>query len=241
MNKITILVSFLMFSVFYAQQSTVPVFVSGTEGHKSYRIPTIISLPNGNLLAFCEGRVDHSGDYGNINIVLKRSLDKGKTWTALQNVADAGDLQAGNPALVVDLTDPAYPKGRVFFFYNTGNSHEGEIKKGKGVREVWYKTSTDNGITWSDATNITTQTHRPKQPLIHSAYNFSEDWRWYANTPGHAMQFSEGLFKGRMFVSANHSAGDPQPHFTDYKAHGFYTDDHGKTFHLSEDVNMPGG
>lgn len=240
MNKITILVSFLMFSVFYAQQSTVPVFVSGTEGHKSYRIPTIISLPNGNLLAFCEGRVDHSGDYGNINIVLKRSLDKGKTWIALQNVVDAGDLQAGNPAPVVDLTDPAYPKGRVFFFYNTGNSHEGEIKKGKGVREVWYKTSTDNGITWSDATNITTQTHRPKQPLIHSAYNFSEDWRWYANTPGHAMQFSEGLYKGRMFVSANHSAGDPQPHFTDYKAHGFYTDDHGKTFHLSEDVNMPG-
>lgn len=240
-KNIVLLLFLLAFGSVNAQQNMVPVFISGTEGHKSYRIPAIISLANGDLLAFCEGRVNDSGDYGNINIVLKRSTDNGKTWKAIQTVADAGDLQAGNPAPVVDLTDPAYPKGRVFLFYNTGNSHEGEIRKGKGVREVWYKTSTDNGLTWSEATNITTQTHRPKQPSINPAYNFTEDWRSYANTPGHAMQFVAGLYKGRMYVAANHSAGDPQAHFTDYKAHGFYTDDHGKTFHLSEDVNMQGG
>jgi sialidase-1 len=237
---IAILLFFLNSAGLYAQQSTVPVFVSGYEGHKSYRIPAIISLPNGNLLAFCEGRVNHSGDSGDINIVLKRSSDKGKTWTALQTIVDVGDLGSGNPAPVLDLTDPAYPKGRIFLFYNTENANERAVKQGKGLREVWYKTSTDNGVTWSEPTNITTQTHRPKQPLLNPAYNFDEDWRWYAVTPGHAMQFSAGLYKGRMFVAANHSSGDPQPHSTDYKAHGFYTDDHGKTFHLSEDVNMPG-
>jgi sialidase-1 len=240
-KNIVLLLSLLFLANANAQQKTVPVFVSGTEGHKSYRIPAIISLPNGNLLAFCEGRVNNSGDYGNINIVLKRSTDKGKTWGSLQTVADAGDLQVGNPAPVVDLTDPAYPKGRLFLFYNTGNAHEGEIRKGKGIREVWYKTSIDNGLSWSEAVNITSQTHRPKQPQINSAYNFSEDWRSYANTPGHAMQFSAGLYKGRMYVAANHSAGDPQAQFVDYKAHGFYTDDHGKTFHLSENVEIPGG
>lgn len=233
-------VSIFSFLSSYSQKR-MPVFTSGTEGHKSYRIPAIIKLPNNDLLAFCEGRVNGSGDFGDINIVLKRSSDNGKTWGRLQTIVDADSLQAGNPAPVVDLTDPEYPNGRVFLFYNTGNNHEGEVRKGKGLREVWYKTSTDGGKTWSDAVNITTQVHRPKQPMTNSAYNFSEDWRSYANTPGHALQFSTGKFKGRIYVAANHSAGEPKKKFEDYFAHGFYTDDHGKTFHLSETINIPGG
>ncbi|WP_232047039.1 sialidase family protein [Sphingobacterium daejeonense] len=57
--------------------------------------------------------------------------------------ADYDKLQAGNAAPVADLLDPAYPEGRIFLFYNTGNNHEGEVRKGKGLREVWYITSTD--------------------------------------------------------------------------------------------------
>lgn len=224
----------------FAQVKDVPVFVSGTEGHNTYRIPAIIATPNGDLLAFCEGRVHGEDDFGDINIVLKRSSDKGKTWSALQIIVDADSLQAGNPAPVTDLTDPAYPRGRIFLFYNTGNNHENEVRKGNGLREVWYKTSTDNGQTWSDPVNITTQVHRPNHPRANGAYRFPEDWRSYANTPGHAMQFSTGKYRGRIFVAANHSAGDPLPHFTDYNAHGFYTDDHGKTFHLSQTVALAG-
>jgi sialidase-1 len=243
MKKINILlfiVSCLSVNLF-AQSKRVAVFVSGTEGHKSYRIPAIIGLPDKELLAFCEGRVHGAGDFGDINIVMKRSSDGGKTWNALQTIVDADSLQAGNPAPVVDVDDPAYPKGRIFLFYNTGNNHEGEVRKGHGLREVWYKTSTDNGTTWSDPVNITLQVHRPRQPEVNTAYNFVEDWRSYANTPGHAMQFQNGKYKGRIFVAANHSAGDSQKKFMDYKAFGFYTDDHGKTFHIGADVNLPGG
>ena len=32
----------------------VSVFTSGDEGHKTYRIPAIIQLPDGDLLAFCD-------------------------------------------------------------------------------------------------------------------------------------------------------------------------------------------
>lgn len=238
---LSVFLLFITTTIVIAQTTPVTVFESGKEGHKSYRIPAIVALKNGTLLAFAEGRVNNAGDFGDINIVLKRSTDGGKTWTSLQTIVDYDQLQAGNPAPVVDLTDPLYPQGRVFLFYNTGNNHEGEVRKGKGLREVWYKTSTDGGITWSEAVNITTQTHRPKQPAIKTAYNFSEDWRSYANTPGHAMQFSTGVYKGRIFVAANHSAGEPLQHFEDYKAHGFYTDDHGKTFQLSETVDRVGG
>jgi sialidase-1 len=238
-KQLLLLFSAFGFLVSFGQQK-VPVFTSGTEGHKSYRIPAIVALPNKDLLAFAEGRVHGAGDFGDINIVLKRSNDGGKTWSSMQTIVDADTLQAGNPAPVVDLSDPAYPQGRVFLFYNTGNNHEGEVRKGKGLREVWYKTSTDGGLTWSEAVNITTQTHRPKSPNVNPAYNFSEDWRSYANTPGHAMQFKDGKYKGRIFVAANHSAGDPKPQAMDYDAHGFYTDDHGKTFQLGASLNLPG-
>lgn len=224
----------------HAQQKFVPVFVSGTDGYKSFRIPAIISLPNGSLLAFCEGRVNGSGDYGNIDIVMKRSTDKGKTWTALQIVADYGNLQLCNPAPVVDLSDPLYPKGRIFLFYNTGNNHEGEILNGKGIKYCMYKTSVDGGNTWSDPVDITEQVHRPNQPSVNPIYNFKEDWRYYANTPGHAMQFQSGKYKGRIFVAANHSAGNPQKGAGHYVAHGYYSDDHGKTFKLGNSLNLPG-
>ena len=233
------IVSLCMF-ILVSTHSQVSVFESGADGYKSYRIPAIIGLKNGTLLAFCEGRINGSNDFGNIDIVMKRSNDLGKTWMPIQIVVNADSLQAGNPAPVLDNTDPAFPGGRIFLFYNTGNNHEGEVRKGHGLREVWYKTSTDNGQSWSDPVNITAQVHQPKQPQLNPSYNFSEDWRSYANTPGHAMQFSNGKYKGRIYVAANRSAGEPQKKFTDYNAFGYYTDDHGKNFRLSDIVKVPG-
>ena len=232
------LFSFLYVSLIHAQG--VHVFLSGEDGHKSYRIPAIISLPAGDLFAFAEGRVNGSGDFGDINLVMKRSVDGGKTWSGMQTLVNYDSLQAGNPAPVVDLHDPAYPAGVIYLFYNTGNNHEWEMRARKGIREVWYIRSVDLGETWSMPVNITAQVHRPNQPQVNSAYVFKEDWRSYALTPGHAMQFQTGKYKGRIFVAANHSSGPPQEQFKDYHAHGFYTDDHGKTFKLSESIGIPG-
>ncbi|MFB6454299.1 exo-alpha-sialidase [Chitinophaga sp. Hz27] len=240
MNRNNLLILLLLCCASISNAQPVAVFRSGTEGYKNFRIPAIVSLPDGKLLAFAEGRVNNAGDFGDINIVMKTSMDNGKSWSALQTVVDNDTLQAGNMAPVVDLTDPLYPQGRIFLFYNTGNNHEGEVRKGHGLREVWYITSVDGGKSWSSSVNITTQVHKPLQPKINPAYNFSEDWRSYANTPGHGLQFSRGKYRGRIYVAANHSAGAPQPHFTDYIAHGYYTDDHGRTFHLSENIPVPG-
>ena len=240
MKKITATLFFLslLFNCFC--QDKIPVFVSGTEGYKSFRIPATIRLPNKDLLAFCEGRVNGASDFGNVDIVMKSSRDNGKTWSALQIIVDADSLQASNCAPVVDTNDPAYPQGRIFLFYNTGNNNEGQVRRGNGLRQVWYKTSIDNGQTWSEGINITAEVHRPKEPQFNPDYNFAEDWRSFANTPGHAMQFQKGKYKGRIFVAANHSQGDPKKDFTDYVANGYYTDDHGKTFRISDNVNIAG-
>ena len=216
------------------------VFKSGDDGYKAYRISAIISLTDGTLLAFSEGRVNDDGDFGNIDLVMKKSVDQGKSWSALETVVDQKQLQAGNPAPVLDLLDPSHPSGVVYLFYNTGNNHEGEVRKGNGVREVWYIRSFDGGINWESAVNITLQTHKPLKPDFNSSYTFKEDWRTYANTPGHAFQFKSGKYKGRIFVPANHSQGSPQISFHEYQAHGFYTDNHGESFKLGESIQIPG-
>ncbi|RFS26976.1 exo-alpha-sialidase [Chitinophaga silvatica] len=232
MKKLSII--FFLFVVCissYAQ--SVAVFTSGRDGYASFRIPAVIKLKD-EILAFAEGRVNNSGDFGNIDIVMKRSVDGGKTWSALNKIVDNQELQAGNPAPVVDYLDPNYPGGRIFLFYNTGNNGEGEVRKGKGSREVWFITSTDAGKTWSAPQNITASVHHS------SEYETNGDWRSYANTPGHAMQMTTGRYKGRIYVAANHSEGGPKRDFTDYKAHGFYTDDHGSTFRLGATLPFEG-
>lgn len=240
MNRILItLISLAFLSKLEAQEVT--IFKSGNEGYASYRIPAVVKDKSGQLIAFSEGRVDHAGDYGNVDIVYKISKDNGKTWSSLKIAADYDKLQAGNAAPVVDLLDPKYPKGRIFLFYNTGNNHEHEVRKGNGLREAWYITSTDGAETWSEPVNITTQVHRPKQPEVNAGYNFKEDWRAYANTPGHALQFDTGVYKGRLYIPANHSIGEPKSEGRDYFAHAYYSDDHGKTFRIADKIAFEGG
>lgn len=216
------------------------VFEGGQDGHAIYRIPAIISLPNGDLLAFAEGRVNGSDDFGDVNLVMKRSLDGGHTWSPLKTLVDYDTLQAGNPAPVVDLLDPEHPQGVVYLFYNTGNNHEYDIRMNQGVREVWMIRSYDLGKTWESPENITLQVHKPNNPNFNPVYTNSEDWRHYANTPGHAFQFQKGPYRGRIYVASNHSQGMPRDKFEDYQAHGFFTDDHGKSFGTSESIRFPG-
>ena len=238
-NILSLVLLICAFSI-HAQTPFSVIYTSGQEGHKTYRIPAIIKNKQGHLLAFAEGRVNGSGDFGDINIVLKISRDQGRTWSALATLVDYQDLQAGNPTPILDTTDPRFPKGRIFLFYNTGNNHENEIREGKGLREVWYTTSIDGGLTWSKAVNITSQVHRPNQPKLNLAYTFKEDWRHYANGPGHGMQFTQGPHAGRMLIAANHSEGPRGERGSDYRAHTFYTDDHGDTFHLGASIAIPG-
>ncbi len=219
----------------FAQQKPVVVFQAGESGYHTFRIPAIIKHASGALLAFCEGRMANSSDFGDIDIVMKRSEDGGITWGPLQVLVDRAESQAGNPAPVFDQLDSRYPNGRVLLFYNTGNQPENIIRKGIGIREVWYISSTDGGMNWETPVNITAQVHHPAALEPSGA-----DWRSYANTPGHALQIMQGPYRGRIVVAANYSAGDPLPGFKDYRAHAFYTNDHAQSFMLSQSLSFEG-
>ncbi len=69
-----------------AEPEQAPVFVSGQDGYHTYRIPSLVVTKKGTLLAFCEGRKRGGGDAGDIDLLLKRSCDAGKTWSKAQVV-----------------------------------------------------------------------------------------------------------------------------------------------------------
>src|SRR3954452_10050451 len=85
-----------------AEPTQISVFVAGQDGHHTYRIPSVIVTPKGTVLAFCEGRKNNRGDAGDIDLVLRRSTDGGKTWGKMQVVWDDADNTCGNPCPVVD-------------------------------------------------------------------------------------------------------------------------------------------
>jgi sialidase-1 len=210
------------------------VYASGDDGYNTYRIPAIIKTNDGGLLAFIEGRVNSSADFGNVKILVKKSMNNGKTWGHSLLIGQNGNLQADNSTPVMDNTDPNYPEGRIFLFYCTGNNTQAKVTNLDGVREVWYITSADNGATWSPPVNITLQVHHPYQPAFNPAYTDSLQWTAYATGPGHALQMTVGKHIDRIIVPINHGIYSNKRNF----AAAFYSDDHGNSFHLSPDVPL---
>src|SRR5687768_1395873 len=78
------------------------IFVSGGDGYHTYRIPSLIVTTKGTVLAFSEGRKSGSKDAGDIDLVLKRSVDGGRTFGVQQVVWDDSGNTCGNPCPVVD-------------------------------------------------------------------------------------------------------------------------------------------
>lgn len=193
-----------------AAPKEIDVFVSGKDGYHTFRIPAVIATKKGTLLAFCEGRKKGRGDSGDIDLVLRRSSDGGKTWGPLQVVADFGPDTVGNPCPVVDQRT-----GTIWLplTKNLGNETEKHIRDGtsKEPRTVWLTKSDDDGATWARPVEITASVRR-------------DNWTWYATGPGCSIQ----LKGGRLVVPCNHSvAGTKARH-----SHVMYSDDGGKTWKI---------
>ncbi|MES2691965.1 MAG: sialidase family protein [Verrucomicrobiota bacterium] len=206
----------------FATPTETDVWVADTDGYHTYRIPAIVRSRDNTLLAFAEGRRAGRGDAGDIDLLVKRSKDGGKTWGKQILVWDDATNTAGNPCPVVDLKT-----GTIWMLstHNLETDKETDIinKRSKSTRTVWVLRSDDDGLTWSKATEITATTKDPS-------------WGWYATGPGMGIQLQKGPHAGRLVIPANHSFDDPNGNLRggkySHRAHAIYSDDAGKTWKL---------
>ncbi|MFM1557892.1 MAG: exo-alpha-sialidase [Roseibacillus sp.] len=189
----------------------------GSRGTHTFRIPALLVTKKNTLLAFAEARRNGAHDSAEIDTVVRRSEDDGKSWGPEIVVFDGGGNVAGNPCPVVDQST-----GRIWSL-NTWNSSkvpENRIKSGFGEdsRRVFVTYSDDDGKTWAEPNEITTSVKR-------------RDWSWYATGPGAGIQLERGKYKGRLIIPCDHkSLPTGKPHT--YHSHIVYSDDHGKSWQI---------
>lgn len=191
------------------------VFKENLNGYEVFRIPAIVKTKTGALLAFAEGRkLRSNGDSGDIDMVVRRSDNDGKTWQDLVLIWDDGGNTCGNPVPIVD-----YNNGRIHLLmtWNDGRDKWSTLVNGTGfnTRRPYYTYSDDEGLTWSTPKELTNEIKDP-------------NWDWYGTGPVHGIQIQKGAFKGRL-VSPNYytiRANGKQQQYS----HIAYSDDNGITW-----------
>ncbi|WP_205301954.1 sialidase family protein [Nonomuraea montanisoli] len=195
------------------------LYKQGDFGYGCFRIPAVVRATNGMLLAFAEGRVKDCGDDEDIDLVLRRSADGGRTWGPLQVVSEGNGTTHGNPVPIVDERT-----GRVVLV----STHNGAEPCPNGCdRDPWVQFSDDHGATWSAAREMT----EGKRP----GWNF-----WYATGPMHGIQLKRGPHAGRLVVGANFESWDRVGEHV-YGTHLLYSDDSGVSWNIGAETSRDDG
>ncbi len=186
------------------------VFSQAENGYFAYRIPAVLTAADGSVLAFAEARKHNLSDPGGrgqeIDLVLKRSRDDGRSWSPMQVIESPGGFRsAANPAPVLDRET-----GRVWLLYvrcEPGRSTHAARPGTDDVRNL-IRYSDDNGATWSEPIDISRTARDYDDP----------QWRVTIPGPGGAIQSTSG----RLLI--------PCWKFTPYRNFILFSDDHGETW-----------
>jgi sialidase-1 len=163
---------------------TSDLFKAGEGGYEQYRIPGVVVTPKGWLLAYCEARAKPLGDWGKIDLMLRRSTDGGRTWDAPRLLARPPADAKKNPVAVERKV--GNPDGI------TMNNPVAICDSKAGVVHVlycveyarcFYVRSTDDGVTFSEPVEITS---------TFDAFRDRHAWRVIATGPGHGIVLSSG-------------------------------------------------
>lgn len=170
--------------------------------YHSFRIPSLIRTKKGTLIAFVEGRANNHNDFGNINLLFKRSTNNGRTWSKIDEVAGNGQGVWGNPTAVVDQSN-----GKLWLFMNYQPPTAPKVNSWDD-RQVWASSSVDDGVNWSTPKDFTKQL-KPKKTPSGAPFN------WDSLGPGVGIQTRVNK-PGRLVIPG--------------QFRNIYSDDHGATW-----------
>lgn len=244
------------------------VWDTGENQVDGYRIPGLIVSKQGTILAFAEERPKY-GDADPKSMVVKRSTDEGKTWSdnIYIEVCD-GSFWAQNKDMIFDedkekkevWTNTApiadLVTGKIFFFYalNEGLINGENLQR---YTRVFYKTSDDDGLTWSKRVEVTHLLNVKED----GSPNKDENGEWVLDEngfpcdflgrafhmpgPGHGIQLSNGRLLLQVW---NRKAlgvpgqGEIPVEERRYGVSTLYSDDHGTTWKFGsafgDDLNV---
>lgn len=188
------------------------IWEKNTDGYVSYRIPGLVATKEGTLLAYCEARRT-TDDWADMDVLMKRSTDGGETWS--ESVDLSADLPSGtrnNPVMIVDSNN----KIHMIISYKYGISFDGNPGK------VYYLSSEDDGVTWSDPVDITSQTESETFQHAH-----------FACGPTHGIELKDGtLIVPFWFVAADDFTTKTE--CVPSQLSTFYSKDRGNTWQIGE-------
>lgn len=163
--------------------STSVPYYSGLQDYFSFRIPTLIKTNNA-LIAFAEGRKNSTSDFGNIDLVYRRSLDEGKTWEPLKLLYDQDTLAVQNSVPIFVASE-----NKIVLLFNTSSLSEHDVLhkdySPADERKAFITSSTNDGETWKTPKEITRDV-KLKQ------------WRWHSFGPVHGIELEFVKYKGRL-------------------------------------------
>jgi sialidase-1 len=159
------------------------LFESRTGGYALYRIPGVVVTAKGTVLVYCEARKSERGDWGHIDLLTRRSADRGRTFdpsaplptapgphrrnplAEKQKLGKDGEVTYNNPVMIPDRD------GSVHLLFCVE------------YMRCFYSRSTDDGRTWAAPREIT---------AAFDAFRPEYAWQVLATGPGHGIQLKTG-------------------------------------------------
>lgn len=196
------------------------LFVAGQLGYKVYHIPGVAVTAKGTVLAWCEARKKGS-DWDAIDILLRRSTDNGKTFSAPKRIADVKGPITKNPFSLrlkfVNTNDVTY-NNAVLIPDRDGTVHALFCVE---YMRCFSMRSADDGATWSEPAEITT---------VFEGFRKAYDWKVLATGPDHGIQLKSGRLIVPVWLSTGTGGNAHRPSVTAT----VYSDDGGKTWQAGE-------
>ena len=183
-----------------------------------HRIPGIVVTKKDTVIVYCEARtaVENSKypktgeDWNLMDIYIQRSTDGGKTFGDPIYIArgDAKHSCVNNPVMIVG---------------NDNTLHMLYCKDYSiGGGGIWYRKSTDDGLTWSEERNLKQYT---------TALGFS--YNCFAFGPTHGICTSDGTLMVPVWLVSSATGGAITSHGNS-SSHVFYSKDNGATWNITK-------